>query len=184
MNSLNGKTVVVTGGFGALGWATARVLAERGARIALIARSGRSGALSVPFDHTIVLTGVDLADAHAARAALDQAAAQLGGLDALVNIAGGFAWETIDGGSIDTWQSMFDINVKTALNASKAALAHLGARSGGCIVNVGALAALKAASGMGAYAASKAGLMRMTEALAEEWKDLGVTVNAVLPSII
>jgi NAD(P)-dependent dehydrogenase (short-subunit alcohol dehydrogenase family) len=79
---------------------------------------------------------------------------------------------------------MFDVNVKTTVNATKAALHHLTKRTGGRIVNIGAMAGLKAAMGMGAYAASKAGVMRLTEALAEELKDKGATVNAILPSII
>lgn len=184
MNSLEGKIVAITGGFGSLGLATARVLAERGARVALIGRSDKAEALSAPLADACVVTGIDLADARAAQQAIDTIVTQTGGLDALVNVAGAFAWETVADGSVDTWQSMFDVNVKTALNASKAALGPLCARAGGRIVNIGALAAMKAGTGMGAYAASKAALLRLTEALAEELKDKGVTVNAVLPSII
>jgi NAD(P)-dependent dehydrogenase (short-subunit alcohol dehydrogenase family) len=178
MHTLEGITVAITGGFGNLGLATARVLAERGARVALIGHSGKADAMP----EALAVTGIDLSDEHAAQQAIDSIATQFGGLNALVNIAGAFRWETIGEGQAQTWQSMFDINVKTALNASKAALGHLG--DGGRIVNVGALAAFKAGAGMGAYAASKAALLRMTEALAEELKERGVTVNAVLPSII
>ncbi|WP_244817763.1 SDR family NAD(P)-dependent oxidoreductase [Caballeronia sp. Lep1P3] len=179
MTDLDGMRVAITGGFGNLGMATARVLTQRGGRVALIARGGaRDG----PPDAAFAVTGIDLTDARAAQLALDQIAAHFGGVDALVNAAGGFCWETIADGSADAWDDMFAANVSTALHASKAALAHFGA--GGRIVNVGAAAALKAVAGMGAYAASKAALMRMTEALADELKDRGVTVNAVLPSII
>lgn len=184
MNSLEGKIVAVTGGFGSLGLATARVLAGRGAGIALIGRNDKTDTLSASLDDACVVTGIDLTDAKAARNAIDTIVQRMGGLHALVNVAGAFAWETVADGSVDTWQAMFDVNVKTALNASKAALAQLSAQEGGRIVNVGALAALKAGMGMGAYAASKAALIRLTEALAEELKDRGVTVNAVLPSII
>jgi len=76
------------------------------------------------------------------------------------------------------------MNTRTALCASQAALAHLLKNSSGRIVNIGALGAMKAATGMGAYAASKSGVARLTEALAEELKDRGITVNALLPSII
>jgi NAD(P)-dependent dehydrogenase (short-subunit alcohol dehydrogenase family) len=79
---------------------------------------------------------------------------------------------------------MYDLNVKTALNASKAALPYLIASGAGRIVNIGAGAASKAGAGMGAYAAAKAGVARLTEALAAELLDRGVTVNALLPSII
>src|SRR5262249_33955065 len=130
------------------------------------------------------ITGIDLADAQSAREAIEQIVQQTGALHALVNVAGAFRWETVADGSVDTWQTLFDVNVKTALNASKAALDALSAQEHGRIVNIGALAALKAGAGMGAYAASKAALIRLTEALSEELKDRGITVNALLPSII
>ncbi|MDR5773757.1 MULTISPECIES: SDR family oxidoreductase [unclassified Caballeronia] len=183
MNTLEGKTVVITGGFGSLGLATARVLAERGARIALIGRDARHDPLPAPLADAFIVTGADLSDAKAAQAAFDAIAQKLGGVQALVNVAGAFRCETIADGSVDTWNLMFDVNVKTALNASKAALGLM-REGGGRIVNVGALAALKAGAGMGAYAASKAALLRLTEALAEELKDRAITVNAILPSII
>ena len=78
---------------------------------------------------------------------------------------------------------MYALNVLTALNASRAAIPHLAASGAGRIVNVGAMGALQAGAGMGAYAASKAGVHRLTEALAAEWKGK-ITVNAVLPSTI
>ncbi|MFP5435849.1 MAG: SDR family oxidoreductase, partial [Alphaproteobacteria bacterium] len=104
-------------------------------------------------------------------------------LDGLVNIAGGFAWETVADGSVATWDRLYAMNVRTALIASRALLPLLTA-SGGAIVNIGAAAATKAAAGMGAYAASKSGVARLTEALAEEVKAQGVRVNAILPSIL
>ena len=113
-----------------------------------------------------------------------RAAEGLGGLDGLVNVAGGFRWETLADGAIDTWDALYRMNLRTAAAACQAALPHFARRGGGRIVNIGAAASAKAAAGMGAYAASKAGVARLTEALAEEWKDQGVAVNAVLPSII
>ena len=113
---------------------------------------------------------------------MNTAAERLGGLDALVNVAGTFRWETVESGSSDTWDLLYNVNLRTAVNASRAALPIL--KSGGRIVNIGAAGAIKAGAGMGAYAASKAGVAKLTEALAEEVKDRGITVNAVLPSII
>jgi NAD(P)-dependent dehydrogenase (short-subunit alcohol dehydrogenase family) len=116
---------------------------------------------------------------------MDAIAAQLGGIDALVNIAGGFRWQAVeDSADLSEWSSLFAMNVVTCVNASKAVLPHLTRKGRGRIVNIGAMAALKGAKGMGAYAASKAGVMRFTEALADEVKGHGITVNAVLPSII
>jgi NAD(P)-dependent dehydrogenase (short-subunit alcohol dehydrogenase family) len=85
---------------------------------------------------------------------------------------------------VDTWERMFAINLKTALNASRAAIPYLLETGAGRIVNVGAGAGDRAAEGMGAYGASKAAVHRLTESLAEELKLKGVTINAVLPSII
>ena len=178
---LDNLAVAVTGGFGALGRAVGEVLARAGARVALIDRAAAPS--GVP-SGVLALGDVDLGDAAAARAAVDRSAAALGGLYGLVNVAGGFRWETIEGGSIDTWDRLFAINVRTAVLASQAALPHLLQAGRGRIVNVGALAAGQAGLGMGAYAASKAGVARLTEAMAEEFKDRGITVNAVLPSIL
>jgi NAD(P)-dependent dehydrogenase (short-subunit alcohol dehydrogenase family) len=131
-----------------------------------------------------VVAGVDLTDPDAAIAALEKAKTQLGGLDALLNIAGGFRWETVQDGSPESWTSLYRLNVQTALNASRAAIPYLKESPAGRIVNVGAAGALKVALGMGAYAASKGGVHALTQALAEELKGENITVNAVLPSII
>lgn len=180
--SLQGKTFAVTGGFGSLGRALGDELIKRGARVILIDRSDVPGLAHHP--DRIALGGVDLGDPQAAANAVTRALAHAGALDGLVNVAGGFAWEKLEQGAIDTWDRMYAVNLRTAVVASQAVLPHLLARGGGRIVNVGALASLKAGAGMGAYAASKSGVARFTEALAEEVKDTGITVNAVLPSII
>ncbi len=179
MNDLAGKIIVVTGAFGSLGQAVAAHLQSRGAQLALIDRAPATQAVAA-----FAQGGVDLADETAARSAIEAVVARLGGVDALVNVAGTFRWESIESGSVDTWDFLYRINLRTALCASKAVLPHLLARGGGRIVNIGANAASKAGSGMGAYAASKSGVARLTESLAEELKDRGVTVNAVLPGII
>ena len=179
--SLNGKTIAVTGAFGSLGTAVVQALLAQGARVAAIdfAAAPRDPAtLQGASQHG----GVDLGDAAATAAVFAAVTQQHGGLDGLVNIAGGFRWEKVDGGSLDTWETMFRLNLRTAVSACQAALAHL--PDGGRIVNIGANGAVKAGAGMGAYAASKAGVARLTEALAEELKDRGITVNALLPSII
>jgi NAD(P)-dependent dehydrogenase (short-subunit alcohol dehydrogenase family) len=183
MTSLFERVVVVTGGFGALGRGLAAVLVDAGARVALLDRAQPVDGLA-PGDGVMLLGGVDLADAGAAAAAFAQVAQRWQRIDGLVNVAGGFAWETVADGSLATWDRLYAMNLRSAVAASQAVLPHLGSDGRGRIVNVGALAALKAASGMGAYAASKAGVMRFTEALAEELKDRGITVNAVMPSII
>jgi NAD(P)-dependent dehydrogenase (short-subunit alcohol dehydrogenase family) len=177
---MRGKVVVVTGASGALGKVVAEMALVRGAKVARLDHA--ASALPAAADR-IELGGVDLSDATQAGNAIDAVAAHFGRLDALVNIAGGFAFETVAEGDAKTWQRMYALNVLTALNTSRAAIPHLAASPSGRIVNVGAMGALQAGSGMGAYAASKAGVHRLTEALAAECKGR-ITVNAVLPSTI
>jgi len=177
---MDGKVIVVTGALGALGKVVVETALARGARVAGIDHAPSQ----IPATATrIELGGVDLADAAAAKKAVDAVASHFGKLDALINIAGGFAYETVAEGEPKTWQRMYALNVLTALNTSRAAIPHLAASGSARIVNIGAMGALQAASGMGAYAASKAGVHRLTEALAAEWKGK-ITVNAVLPSTI
>jgi NAD(P)-dependent dehydrogenase (short-subunit alcohol dehydrogenase family) len=177
---MDGKVVVITGASGALGKVVAEVALARGARVAGVDHA----ASQMPATATrIELGGVDLSDAAAAKRAIDAVASHFGKVDALINIAGGFAFETVADGDPKTWQRMYALNVLTALNASRAAIPHLAASASARIVNIGAMGALQAGAGMGAYAASKAGVHRLTEALATEWKGK-ITVNAVLPSTI
>jgi NAD(P)-dependent dehydrogenase (short-subunit alcohol dehydrogenase family) len=177
---MDGKVVVITGASGALGKVVAEQALARGARVAGIDYAPAQ----LPATPTrLELGSVDLTDAAAAKTAIDAVASHFGKIDALINIAGGFAYETVADGDPKTWARMYALNVTTALNASRAAIVHLTASSAGRIINIGAMGALQAGSGMGAYAASKAGVHRLTEALAAEHKGK-ITVNAVLPSTI
>lgn len=181
--TLPDRVIVVTGGFGVLGRALATVLIERGACLALLDRAPAPTGLAGG-ERKLLLGGIDVGDAAAAAGAFAQVVQRFGRIDGLVNVAGGFAWETLADGSLDTWDRLYAMNLRSAVAAAQAVLAHLSSDGHGRIVNVGALAGLKSAAGMGAYAASKAGVMRFTEALAEELKERRITVNAVLPSII
>lgn len=175
---LKGKVVVITGALGTLGKAVAAAAANAGATVIAVDRV--DGAKLADAE---VAPALDLGNSQATRAAFATIAGKHGRIDALVNIAGGFSWETLADGSIETWDKLYQMNVKTAVNACQATLPHL-PEHGGRIINIGAAGAVKAAAGMGAYAASKAGVARLTEALAEELKARDATVNAVLPSII
>lgn len=177
---MQGKVLVVTGARGALGKVVVDIAQARGARVACIDHA-RSQTPATP--DSLAIGGIDLSDVAQAKTAVEAAAKHFGRLDTLINIAGGFAFETVGDGDIESWQRMYALNVLTALHASRAALPHLAASKAGRIVNIGAMGALQAGSGMGPYAASKAGVHRLTEALANEWKGK-VTVNAVLPSIM
>ena len=127
---MEGKIVVVTGASGALGKVVVACALAKGAKVAGIdhaASSIKATAERVEFG------GVDLTDATEASKALDAAASHFGKLDALINIAGGFAFETIVEGDPKTWRRMYALNVLTALNASHAAIPHLAASRSGRI---------------------------------------------------
>ncbi len=177
---MDGKVIVITGALGALGSVVADEAVTRGVRVACVDHAPTQ----VPATpERLELGGVDLTDAAQAKKAIDAAMSHFGKLDALINIAGGFAFEAVADGDPKTWQRMYALNVTTALNASRAAIPHLMSSGAGRIINIGAMGALQAGAGMGAYAASKAGVHRLTEALAAEQKGK-ITVNAVLPSTI
>lgn len=179
---MSSRVVAITGAFGVLGRAVAKAAGEAGwTRVWIDFASAPAGLPAAPDD--LVLGGVDLADPVAAGAAFGAVVARFGRLDALFNIAGGFAWMELAQSTSADWERLFRMNTVTCSNACRAARAALVASGSGRIVNVGALGAQSAAAGMGPYAASKAGVHKLTEALAQELKGQ-VTVNAVLPSII
>jgi NAD(P)-dependent dehydrogenase (short-subunit alcohol dehydrogenase family) len=180
--NLSGKVFVVTGALGVLGQAVTDCLIARGAKLALLGNRARFG-VSRPAD-ALMYTGVDLSRKDAASGVCDRVFEQMGRIDGLVNLAGGFEWGRLEGNSLESWESMFRVNLLTAVSASGAVLPYLLRSKRGAIVNIGATGAIKATCGMGAYAASKAGVVKLTEALADEVKDRGIRVNAVLPSIL
>ena len=179
--SLAGRVVVVTGATGALGDAVVRACHARGARVAAL---GRSAVDATP-ERAFALGGIDLGDQTKVKRAMAQVADALGGLDALVNVAGGFAMTTLVDGGAEPWDQMYATNLQSAVHACSAALPALKASGRGRIVNIAAAAAAgRAGAGMGAYAASKAGVIKLTEALAAELRADGVNVNALLPTIL
>ncbi|MBB6251953.1 SDR family NAD(P)-dependent oxidoreductase [Nitrospirillum iridis] len=172
------RKVIITGGAGILGAAVAQAFLAAGHQVAVVDHAPAPAAAT---DGLVHIGGVDLTDGAQAQSAFDQAKASLGGADVLVNVAGGFRWQTVADGDPAVWEKLFAVNARTCLNMCRAGVTGLS--DGGAIVNVGAAAAEKAGAGMGAYAASKAAVARLTESLAVE---LGgrIRVNAVLPLVM
>jgi NAD(P)-dependent dehydrogenase (short-subunit alcohol dehydrogenase family) len=111
--------------------------------------------------------------------------AELGGIDVLANIAGGFTMgETVHETSAETWDFMMGLNAGSVLNMARAVVPVMMAAGAGKIINIGAGAGQKGAGQMGAYGASKSVVIRLTESMAEELKEYGINVNCILPSII
>lgn len=176
-----GRSIIVTGGFGVLGSAVAAAFAAQGDRVA---RVDFAPSPSQPLEGALDIGGVDLTDPAAAARAVAQVVEAFGSIDALINVAGGFVWQLLADCAEDTWSRMFAMNAATCVNMIRATLPKLSASKEARIVNIGALGAREAAAGMGAYAASKGAVHRLTESLADELKGQDITVNAILPSII
>ena len=179
------RTVLVTGAAGHLGRAVVDAFAARGDRLVLLGR--RLDALRAAFGEgpDRLPVAADLGLPAQVQAAVDAAVARFGRIHTLCHLAGGFRMgEPVHETTEATWTAMFDLNVRSFINASHAVVPHMLARGGGRIVAVGAQAALKGAAGMGAYVASKSALVRLVESMSAELRDRGIGVNCVLPSVI
>jgi NAD(P)-dependent dehydrogenase (short-subunit alcohol dehydrogenase family) len=189
MGILDGKVAIVTGATASL--TAAVVAAFVGAGATIVTTYRREGDLaklreSVGIAPDAPLSGVmlDLTDEEAVARAYAAVAGQHGGIDILVNIAGGFSGGSpVHETAWSLWQQQLDLNVKTAVLSCKAAVPHMLTR-GGAIVNVGTRTATQPGKNLAAYAASKRAVMQLTEALAAELLDQNITANAVLPSTI
>jgi NAD(P)-dependent dehydrogenase (short-subunit alcohol dehydrogenase family) len=182
------KVAIVTGAAGNLGGAVARAFANQGARLALVdldpqaierTRQGLpAGCESAAFP-------TDLMDAQAVEAMASAVAAHYGRVDVLANIAGGFTMgppvhETPD----KDWELMLNLNARTVFYCCRAVVPRMLTSGGGRIVNVSARAATRGVGHMGPYCTSKAAVITLTEALADELKEQGINVNCVLPGTL
>ena len=174
MTDFDGLTALVTGGASGIGAATARLLAARGARVAIVDRavSGSSGFLELDCDIT---------DRTAVDASVGSAAADLGGLDVLVNNAGIGAIGDVSQNDDAEWAHLLDVNVVGMARVSAAALPHLRRSDHAAIVNVSSVVAAVGVPQRALYSASKGAVAALTLAMAADHVREGIRVNAVLP---
>lgn len=178
-----GQTIIVTGASGNLGAAIARLLSRHGAQLVLADMSAQKIAA---LREELASPVAEVADADVRTAAgcakiADAALGRFGRIDGLANTVGGFKLASITAGASDDWAMLFDLNALSALRLSEAVLPAMDAQGYGRIVNIAAGAGQKSFAGAGVYAASKAALLRITEAISEEHKGDGVTANCVMP---
>jgi len=187
---LDGKAAVITGGTGHLGRVvTARFLRE-GAGVLVSWRSEEEwrkleASIDDEFSGRLVGLGTDVTNEEQVAELMRTAADRFGGVDALLNLVGGFAfgkdvWET----DLETWNRMMDLNLKSAFLCSKHALPLMRKARAGSIVYVSSKACEDLQPGAAAYAVAKGALITLTRALREEVKNTGIRVNAVMPGII
>lgn len=177
---LDGKAILVTGAAGAIGRAAAARLAAEGARLVVADRQAEAlaavaeaidGATAVTYDAASAASSADLVDA---------AAARLGGLDAVCNIAGIFAKAHVADVTRADWDLMLQVNLSSVFTIAQRAIPHL-ARRGGSLVNTASLAALEGMAYAAPYAVAKAGIIALSKSLAAEFAGAGVRVNVVCP---
>ena len=174
VNEFTGLKALVTGGASGIGLATATAMAAKDCSTAVLDRvdAGPAGFVFVKAD-----VGSDIE----VRAAVDDAIAQLGGLDILVNCAGIGAQGGIETNSDEEWHSVFDVNVVGMVRVTRAALPSLALSKAAAIVNVSSIAATVGLPDRALYSATKGAVLSMTLAMAADLLPLGVRVNAVNP---
>jgi 3-oxoacyl-[acyl-carrier protein] reductase len=175
---------LVTGGSRGIGAAIARELAQAGARVAVNYRAGKEGAEAIAGDVGGVALQADVSDPDEAQALVERVEGELGEIDALVNNAGVTRDTLIARMSDADWETVIDTNLRGTFNTARAVSRRMMRRRAGTIVNLSSVVGVHGNPGQANYAASKAGIIGLTKALARELGSRGVRVNAIAPGYI
>lgn len=186
--SLTDKVTIISGATGGLGQVVSQIFFEGGAKVVLVG-SRQQGLKALVDDlgagDRILPVVANLADPGEAQTVVDTTLSRFGQVDILLNLAGGFSGgKPVSEGQVEELQKMLAINLYTAYNLSRAAVRPMLAQNWGRIVNVGSRDALHGRANFSAYSISKAAVLRLTEAMAEEVKGHNIAVNAIIPGAI
>ncbi|MDQ1138238.1 NAD(P)-dependent dehydrogenase (short-subunit alcohol dehydrogenase family) [Microbacterium sp. SORGH_AS 1204] len=171
------QRVIVTGGSGGIGAAIVERFLADGARVVTLDRQEPKASAST-------FVAVDLGDPLDTRRAVGEAVGILGGVDVLVNCAGIFQHIPLLDITVEDWDRVLDVNARATLVTMQAVAPVMLEARGGAIVNIASMAAKLGGGGEAHYAASKAAVVALTRAGAQEWGCHGVTVNAVCPGYV
>jgi len=172
----------VTGANGGLGVSVTQSLLDSGATVVGVSRKIEPADFSHPSFHA---TAVELSSGDAASKLVDQVVTKFGRIDVLAHLIGGFAGgKTIAEMDDATFETMLDVNVKSAFYVLRSVVPHMRGAGTGRIIAIGSRAAEEPGPGVGAYSASKAALVSLIRTVALENKDRGITANAILPGTI
>ena len=183
MNRFEGRTAIVTGAASGIGLATARRLADEGARVIIAdlhAEAAIAAAKALP-DGAIGL-GCDVSDDNAVAACVEATVSHTGRLDVIVNNAGLMIFKQIVDLTREDWLKVLSVDLLGAAYFLRHGLPRMG--KGGAVVNVASVHAFETTPNVASYAAAKAGLLGLTRAAAIEAKPLGIRVNAVAPGAV
>lgn len=185
---MESQVILVTGAGGNLGRAVVEEFASRGLKLACIERDPAKLdelVASLPTGASVLkLPGVDLTDFKSCQDAVRKTEETFGAIHALVNTVGGFRMGPVDEKGLDQWDALLNMNARTAYAISAAVLPAMQKAGYGRIVHIAAAPGLKAGGRQAAYAASKAAVIRLTEAIAAEQRAHGITANCILPGTI
>jgi 3-oxoacyl-[acyl-carrier protein] reductase len=182
--SLEGKVALVTGGSRGIGAAISRELAQAGARVAVNYRSGSEAAEAIAAEICGVALGANVGDPAEAQALVERVESELGDIDVLVNNAGVTRDTLIARMSDEDWEVVIETNLRGTFNTCRAVSRKMLRRRAGAIVNLSSVVGVHGNPGQANYAASKAGIIGLTKALARELGVRGVRVNAIAPGYI